>query len=134
MKKITLITIGIVLSLSLIGQNYEVAERISIEGGDTTELLSKDCSFPVTDVDIKPKGRVIFKLTLFDNDNHYKMVLKCKTVDGYEIGQEGNFIFVLQHDVVGEIHLEIDDEGTVTKLYLDHDKEKNEFKTVLVLK
>jgi len=134
--KITLITIICTLSLSSFSQTFDVEKEIVVKDGETITYESATSKLPVTRVESKFNGRGKVRLTLFNDNENTKMILKCDVLKSYV--KEGNssdhFTFLLNHDILGLIELDANPIGQERTLSLEYDEKKEIYRNSLVMR
>lgn len=131
MKKLNLVFIGLLLSLSSFGQQpFEVDKILEIENGDTVLIDNK-----LTDVGVKlktHKGTSYIKLFFEANSENpeYSIKFRSKRLEIVEAIYEGDFTtFICQNDEMGtleiirdccsgRINYDADQDGVIEKIII----------------
>jgi hypothetical protein len=118
MKKLALITFGIILTLSSFAQSpHDVTAEYVINGNDTVQV-EKTIDF--VSLKFNGKGKVTINLENYKTGFKQKLkmeVVSCDT-DHYLSHQA---VFYLYHEEVGNVILVKNDDTYVYKLYADED-------------
>ena len=135
MKNLTLITIGILLSISVSAQMYEVVHETLIDSGEVVELEKGDDRISFTRIDSKFNGRGKARFILYNDNTKTVFRLKCKVIKSFykEGANKEQFSFILEHETLGRIEYDTDAIGYDQKIYLAYDGLTEKFGSVLTL-